>query len=606
MERSLKMANDHHETNIYIDAPLNQYKSIYKDLHEKHATLFIDELILKSKVNIEENQSTVKEIKKHTQKRNDVIKIISKLNTKKILLILLLVVMVFVNVFSGIMMSQNGFDIMYLGIMILAVILFVTFLLIIIKKLNPKIKESSHLKQDLDQKINGLTKTAWVQLSPLNQLFTHRIHTDLFQKTIPFIKLDPMFDSKRLDYLVSAYGLSNAFNKNRSTLFVQSGDIHGNPFYVCKDLVHHIGTKSYSGSITIHWTTTSVVNGKRVTNHHTQVLTATVDKPFPLYTEQAYLVYGNDAAPDLSFSRVDSDAEHLTQKQIDRKVDRDIKKLQKKTEKSIKTGQNYTVMGNSEFEVLFGANNRDNEVQFRMLFTPLAQRQLLELMKEKVIGFGDNFDFVKRKKINMLYPEHLANFKFDIEPQDFKGYDLEAVRKNFIDLNSKYFRHIYFAFAPLLAIPLYQQQKPHEYIYKDLYNSYVSFYEHEHVVNHMNMSEFKHHLSATRNILKTRTEQSKEACDTIKVTAYGYRTEDRIDYITKFGGDGRNHTIPVRWVEYLPVEKETSVEINAIQEEKEASYQDKVRALFEGLKNRNLSNEQIASIGSFIAYTIKK
>jgi hypothetical protein len=600
------MSNENVENNIYIDAPLNQYKSIYKDLHENHVTLFIDDLIIKSNVNIEENTSTVKEIKKLTQKRNDVIKIIKKFNSQKGFLIFLMIAMVGASIFSSISIYNTGFDLLYGGIILVSIILFITFLMIILKKLNPKIRESSHLKEDLNTKIDSLTKTAWSQLKPLNDLFTHRMHTDLFQKTIPFIKMDPMFDSKRLDYLVSAYGHANAFNKNRSTLFVQSGDIHGNPFYVCKDLVHHMGTKSYSGSITIHWTSTSVINGKRVTNHHTQVLTATLDKPFPLYTEQAYLVYGNDAAPDLSFSRVDSDAEHLTQKQIDRKVDKDIKKLQKKTEKSITKGQNYTVMGNSEFEVLFGATNRDNEVQFRMLFTPLAQKQLLELMKEKVIGFGDNFDFVKRKKINMLYPEHLANFKFDMEPKDFYGYDLEQVRKNFIDLNNKYFRHIYFAFAPLLAIPLYQQQKPHEYIYKDLYNSYVSFYEHEHVVNKMNISEFKHQLSATRNILKTKTEKSDKACDTIKVTAYGFRTEDRIDYVTKFGGDGRNHTIPVKWVEYLPVEKETSVEVNVIEEEKEASYQDKVRALFEGLKNRNLTKEQVATIGSFIAYTIKK
>jgi len=122
-----------------------------------------------------------------------------------------------------------------------------------------------------------------------------------------------------------------------------------------------------------------------VTNHHSQVLTATVNKPCPRYYEQPYLVYANNAAPDLIFSRQDSDAEHMTEKQVDKKVAKDIKKLSKKSEKSITKGENYTVLSNSEFEVLFGATNRNNEVQFRLLFTPLAQRELLAIMKEKAV-----------------------------------------------------------------------------------------------------------------------------------------------------------------------------------------------------------------------------
>src|SRR5690606_11632282 len=100
-------------------------------------------------------------------------------------------------------------------------------------------------------------------------------------------------------------------------------------------------------SITIHWTTTSRVNGRTVVNRHTQVLTATVTKPYPMYAEQSYLVYANDAAPDLNFSRTDSDAENLNEKQIDRHVNRQIKQLEKKSQKAITTGSNYTVIGNS-------------------------------------------------------------------------------------------------------------------------------------------------------------------------------------------------------------------------------------------------------------------
>lgn len=591
----------------YIDAPLDQYKSIYKDEHDKNVREFFDKLVEKSQVDIQANKETNNKIKKLDQDRQGVIKVINKQKGLKGFLIFLCIASVLAAVYSIVQITQLGADTLYILITVFGFALLVLFIFLITKVINPKLKEAKELKATLDQKINKLIEEAWQQMQPLNALFREGMSQELFQKTVPFIELDKMFDSKRLDYLVSAYGLSDSHQKNRSALYVQSGHMHGNPFFICNDLVHTMGQKSYSGSITIHWTTTSTVNGRRVTNHHTQVLTATVSKPFPLYDEQPYLVYGNDAAPDLSFDRQDSDAEILTQKQIDRLVDKDIKRLSKKSEKSITKGQNYTVMGNSEFEVLFGAHNRDHEVQFRLLFTPLAQKQLLELMKDKTVAYGDDFDFSKRKKINYVYPEHLRKFKLDISPSYYHGYDLEVIQQKFVDYNNDYFKHIYFTFAPVLAIPLYQQQKPHEYIYKDLYDSYVNFYEHERVCNMMNQNEFKHPLSVTRNILKTSLIKSGNNCDTIKVTAYGYKGEDRIDYVTKMGGDGRMHTIPVKWVEYLPVQKDSEVEINVVVEEEPETARDKVMKMFEDLKNREkLSPTSVAALGAFVAIIKKK
>ena len=206
----------------------------------------------------------------------------------------------------------------------------------------------------------------------------------------------------RLDYLVSKFGLNDVPSLNRSTLFVKSGDLNGNPFYIANDLVHEMGTKTYTGSITISYTVYTTVNGKRTASRRTQVLTASVTKPYPYYSEQSYLVYGNEAAPDLIFQREDSDAEHLDQKQIDRLVKRETKRLKRKQRKATKKGGSFTQLGHSEFEVLFGATNRNNEVQFRLLFTPLAQKQLLDLMKDKTIGYGDNFDFINIIK-SILY-----------------------------------------------------------------------------------------------------------------------------------------------------------------------------------------------------------
>lgn len=65
------------------------------------------------------------------------------------------------------------------------------------------------------------------------------------------------------------------------------------------------------------WKTQTVVRS--------QVLTASVTKPCPYYNKDTYLVYANEAAPHLSFKRYDSDAEKMSEKQIDRYVDRKVK-----------------------------------------------------------------------------------------------------------------------------------------------------------------------------------------------------------------------------------------------------------------------------------------
>ncbi|MDY0210545.1 MAG: hypothetical protein RBQ91_03960 [Acholeplasma sp.] len=600
------MSDSSFEMQKYIDEPLSEFKQIYKDKHHENVVEFITELVSKSNVDEQANRETVKTIRKEELKRDSIVKAIKKKTLLRGFLIVFIIMALAAVAYAAYQLSLLGTEMLYIVTILLLVLLIGLSLFSIIKRINPKVKALRADKAKIEDVIKTLYQTAWQQMAPLNDLFYEGMNSELFQKTIPLIKLDRMFDSKRFDYLVNRFGLDETPDMNRSTLYVQSGEINGNPFFICDDLVHQMGLKTYSGSITIHWTSTRTVNGKRVTQHHSQVLTATLDKPFPMYAEQPYLIYGNDAAPDLIFSREDSDAEHLTEKQIDRVVNKQIKKLEKKSEKSITKGENYTVMGNSEFEVLFGATNRNNEVQFRLLFTPLAQKQLLALMKEKEVGFGDDFDFVKHKKINIVYPEHLSDIKLDIEPSYFHGYDIDEIIKRFTTYQNDYFRHVYFSFAPILSIPLYQHTLPHEYIYKGLYDSYVSFYEHEKVVNRMNESNFKHPLSVTRNILKTSVEKSKDDKDQVMVTAYGYKAEDRVEVVVKMGGDGRMHSIPVRWVEYLPVSQTSSVEINVLTEEKEQTHAEKFKQLFENLKEGKVDKEKILRMGTFIATVINK
>lgn len=577
----------------YIYEPLKEYDRVLRKMHHQNAEKHFDNLAKEAKTDIEANRLTVKELRELERKEKQTKKKHGNLNGLRIFLVVFLIISVAVSIYLITLLT--AWPIVGGVLLILAAI---GMLVLIFKVINPKIKKLKELHEELLIKIDEKLKEAWSQMETLNRLFKVEMAQELFQKTLPLIKLDKTFDSRRLEYLIKKFGLYKDDDRDRSTLYVQSGDINGNPFFISDNLYHRLGTKSYSGSITITWTTTGTDSkGRITTRHHSQVLTATVVKPCPYYATQPFLVYGNEAAPDLIFTRTDSDAEIMTDKQIEKHVNREMKRIRKKAEKDPNA---ITILGNEEFEILWHAHNRNNEVQFRLLFTVLAQRELLLLMKDKKIGFGDDFNFVKDRMINMIFPEHLKQLDLTIRDSYYHGYEFEEVKRRFVNYQNKFFKHIYFTFAPILAIPLYQQHKPHEYIYSDLYDSYVSFYEHEKVANFIGEHEFKHPLSKTRNILKTSTVKSGNYCDYVTVSAYGYETIPRTDFVTKLGGDGRMHTIPVHWIEYIPVVQETDIEINVPKEEKELTYEQRFRQMFEDLKERNIDQEKVFKLSTFL------
>jgi len=179
-----------------------------------------------------------------------------------------------------------------------------------------------------------------------------------------------------------------------------------------------------------------------------------------------------------------------------------IKKLEKKS-REIGEGSVFSVMSNREFDALFDATDRNHEVQFRLLFTPLAQQEMLKLLKDGQIGYGDDFTFIKKNMINILEPAHMRHTDIGGEPEKFHAYDLAQARLLFNSYHNEFFRSFYFGMAPLLSIPLYQQHRSHSDIYKDSYARQSCFWEHEAIANYHGESVFKHPNCVTRSILKT-------------------------------------------------------------------------------------------------------
>ena len=199
--------------------------------------------------------------------------------------------------------------------------------------------------------------------------------------------------------------------------------------------------------------------------------------------------------------------------------------------------------------------------------------------------YGDDFAFIKDKGLNYIQTEHDQYIDYYINPAVFFGYDHDLMRENFVKINSKWFKSFYFDMAPLMCVPLYQQHKTTEYIYEEDILANLSPYECEMMANKFDPRELKPEDAITPSIYKTHHVKTNGFNDLVAVTAHAYRGERRVTYVSKMGGDGRSHTIPVHWIEYFPVEKTTNMMVNK-NEKSRYEYNniaDKVRAGMQGL-----------------------
>ena len=534
--------------------PLQAYKQYYEREYRRNAEEAFDALLKRSGISLEENRRTVAAYDAKMAKVNELNSLLSRDRGVRVFLFVLAVFGA-VLFFVGLFLLGSGDFIWGSVLLVLGVLLAVLPLVFIFGKINPVLKKLGEEREKRRAEAEKFLREAWEQMAPLNALFDDAVTKQLVEKTIP-IKLDANFNMRRYDYLCAKYGFGEPNDPERSTIGILTGEIGGNPFVIDRELVHTMGTCTYSGSIVISWTTTYTdPEGNSHTETHTQTLVATIVRPKPYYSEQTRLIYGNEAAPDLHFTHTPTHVERMSEGARQRTVKRGTKRIRKQQEREMTDGDpttNFTAMGNEEFDALFGALDRDNEVQFRLLFTPLAQKNMIALMTDPA-GYGDDFNMRKSGCLNFVSSEHSASWDLDADYRRYFSYSADLAKQTFVGFNCDYFKHLFFDLAPVLSIPLYQQYKPQEYFYPEKYPRNYTPYESEYLANLAGQNAFCHPQTATPAILKTEFEREEGKSDRIRVTAYSYRAEDRVDFVTEFGGDGNYHEVPVHWVEYIPV-----------------------------------------------------
>lgn len=535
--------------------PLARYRDEFRERFATEAEKAFDDLVERSGVNAAENKALADEVRrldaalKHARSRR---------SWRIAYIVLAAVALALCVGWGALSLSEVSAD---FGGGALALAGAAAFALALFLLAIPAFRRSDAEAKAAAARLEAKTSEAWEQMAPLNRLYDWDIVPKLVEKVVPRIAFDPYFTESRLSQLRGSFGWDDAFNDGKSVVFSQSGEINGNPFVFGDALEMRWGTRAYSGSRTVSWTELERDPEGRLRNvTRYQTLTATVTKPFPEYSRDRFLVYGNDAAPNLVFHREPSPLSARGDGFFARRaLKREIRRLERHS-RNLDDDSNYTIMGNREFEALFHAVDRSDEVEFRLLYTPLAQIQTLALLRDREVGYGDDFSFIKSRKVNLLRPSHLNEADLDANPSKFASYDLEAARAFFTAFCRRYFKDAYFALAPLLAIPLYQQTRTHENIHGGG-AGYASFWEHEAIANFYGEGRFRHPRSATRNILKTHVASREDGFSELEVTAYGHQVVKRTDVVSVMARNGRYYSVTVPWDEYQPVSRTTPIRI---------------------------------------------
>lgn len=522
-----------------ILTPLEQFQE-FKDKFREIAEKTFEELTSASGVNPEENRALCVEIQDIQTNNKKTAKTLKWWTA-------LCVFMWIVAAVCVIICIADGFKSGWL-IPTLCIVGCVSMLVLLFWKIHPIIKKYKSIKNEQETLIKNKEQEAWDMMAPLNRLYDWDVFNRMMTQTVPRLEFDPYFTSQRLADLVNSYGWDENFSKERSVIYSHSGLINGNPFVIARTRKMEMGTKEYKGELTVKWKTVEIDSeGKRHERNHSETLRASVHKPYPEYYEKTRLIYGNDAAPDLNFTRdanddkleVDSRAYKRKLKEIE-KFSRDLK-------------NDFAMATNEEFEVLFTTTNRNNNQQYFLLFTPLAQENMIKIIRDKELGYGDNFQFMKHRKMNTLTAGHMQDLPLDMNPRMFWSSNYDKAKQVFLETTCENFRAIYFAFAPLLSIPMYQQIRPVSAIYGTDMPRQSTYWEHEALANFWGEDKFADPSCATHCILKTEEDRKNDGTVEVKVRAYGYRAEPRIDYVSKYCRDGNYYDVPVHWDEYIPV-----------------------------------------------------
>ena len=549
--------------------PLQYYKTEGIKTHTQNANQLFDDLVLRSGIDADANRDTTRSYEQQLDRCSD-------LGNRQALFALgcagcILLVGLGIGALS---LSQESMWFLPAGILLILLGCFLFF-----SSQLPGFRSSRGQRKEAQKSAQQLKDRAAEQLAPLDRLFTTRDAITLFQQTVPEFSFLDHFTTEHRAFL-NNFGFQEYSDDSSSVCGTLAGTFNGNPFLFTTRLYCTMVNVTYTGSTTIHWeeeelqsvpktrTVTDSDGSQRsetyyeqeyVTVQRSQTLQAEHTAPEPCYATHSNLRYGHHTAPDLSFSRKAGHCHKLSKSALQTKVRSGERKLLRKGSHALKQNQDFIPMVNETFDVLFGAQDRDNAHQFLQLFTPMAQENMVALLTDDTLG-GDTFRFRKNKQLNIISCD---NSILKPPPLHYHDYSLEKAREQFVSHHSSHFRAMFACFAPLLAIPAYQEAPLRRHSSAPASESNFTLYEHESIANAFPAALAAPPDCKTKTIRKTEFLSAADGVDLLRVHTHGFTTRSRTEPVPILGGDGRYHDVDVDWTEYIPVSKTITISVTA-------------------------------------------
>ncbi|MBQ8885026.1 MAG: hypothetical protein IJY62_01445 [Clostridia bacterium] len=535
--------------------PLEFYLREGKARHERNVAERFSEFSARASIDEAENERTVHSLQIKKKEAEAVARKAQGVKRARRFGILGIIAAFFIAVFALNKASMSSAAFSACVFLSLAASIFLIVFLCV--KLRKRLKNVSEQYARIRGEADELETKAFEQVASLNVQFTDEDSLRLIEKSLPCVSFDGFFTEARLKELVGEYGYNSGRSDDTCVIGTLSGELYSRPFLYERRLTHRMGWQTYHGSRSISWEErTTDSEGKTVYTTRTQTLTASVTKPKPYYRTSTRLSYGHEALEELRFSRTYAHAEDESERALEKKLKKGARKLRELEEKALKEGKDFVGLVNTEFEVLFGATNRSDERLFRIMFTMQAQENMLKLLLSDD-GYGDDFNFFKQGKINVIESEHSAARSFGLPAAEYYSCDHREIRRNFIGKNEAFFKAVFFDFAPLLLIPVYQQPLARNTVHM---GGSLCDYNFEEIAQRLSSRLCPE--SETEVIVKTSLIERTAGFDRVRVFASGYTTCRQVDYVSVRGGDGDYHDVEVYWTEYVPFTREEILRIS--------------------------------------------
>ncbi|HAL18075.1 MAG TPA: hypothetical protein DCO86_00355 [Spirochaetaceae bacterium] len=426
-----------------------------------------------------------------------------------------------------------------------------------------KIGKYAKLIKNQEKVVKRIEGDAWNQVSPLLSIMNTEDFCNIVHDIAPAIEIAPYIPSGFVERLRERSDRENEllnhinFLKGESITTVSSlsGCVDGKLFMVMSYVRFVMGTKIYTCSITLpyrDYVTDSNGNRKAVTRYET--LTASVEKPYPYYHPYTRAIYFSEACPNLTFFRNPVNINAKSEKQFEKEVKKAEKKFIKIEKKSLKSGgKSFTPLSDTKFEALFNTEDRDNDVEFRMMYTPYAISQFTDFVKSAE-GFGDNFYLEKDGcATSCILEGGQLGYSDGIRPGIGKiaSFDYDLINRNFAHYGDAFFKNFYFCLAPLFMIPVYAEGRDEDFskILSDSRPHAFDGFDAESLAA-KNPELFRPAGTVTDVIIKSASSKVVECGTLFAMKSSSFRGESRVELVYRVGFHVSGN-VPVHWTEYI-------------------------------------------------------